>query len=161
MSQMMPQTTPLFARRRPGLLLSLGLAVALALGAGQSFGAEEAQDPDVRARIALMQELKSATGLFADMAEGRKPFDAAALEAAIEAFRTKADQVEVVFKPRADDPASEALPDIWNAPAEFRQKVSRMMRAANGLEGASPRALADTLAPVTAACKDCHGRFKM
>lgn len=160
----MPHPVLFRSRFRPAIL-ALGLAVAVALGAGPGAGRAQAeavaQDPDVRARIALMQALKDQGKLLSEIAEGRQAFDAVGLEAAIEAFRRDADRIEVVFKPRADDPASEALPDIWNAPGEFRQKVSRMMKAANGLEADSPGALAEALAPVTAACKDCHGRFKM
>lgn len=151
----MQRKTPVFSSFR------LSLVAALVLGAGMALASGTAQNPEVQARMALMQKMKEATKLFADMAEGKAPFEAAALEAAIEQFRSDADRVEVLFKPRADDPASEALPDIWNAPGEFRQKVSRMVKAANGLEAGSPAALGESLAPVMAACKDCHGRFKM
>ena len=141
--------------RRAPLLLALALVGTMALAA------EEAKDPDVKARIALMQALKAETGTLADMVAGKAPFDAAKAEAAIEALRADADRVEPAFKPRADDPASEALPDIWNAPSEFRQKGNRLMKATMELDGGSPGALGDSLETLSAACKDCHGRFKM
>lgn len=137
------------------------LTLALALAGTMALAATEAQDPDVKARIALMQEMKSATGTLADMASGKVPFEGAQAEAIIEALRAAADRVEPAFKPRADDPASEALPDIWHSPAEFRQKTNRLVKATQELEGGSAAGLADGLQTVTAACKDCHGRFKM
>ena len=42
-----------------------------------------------------------------------------------------------------------------------RRARSWLGKAAMGLEWSSPAALAETLAPVAAACKDCHGRFRM
>lgn len=135
--------------------------IAAALVGPMALAAEEAKDPDVKARIALMQALKAETGTLADMVSGKAPFDAVRAEAAIEVLRADADRVEPVFKPRADDPASEALPDIWNAPSEFRQKTNRLVKATMELDGGSLGALGDSLNTLGAACKDCHGRFKM
>ncbi|WP_444431027.1 cytochrome c [Rhodobacter capsulatus] len=50
---------------------------------------------------------------------------------------------------------------MWAAPSEFRQKTAKLVKTAAALDGSEPGALADTLAPVQAACKDCHGRFKL
>lgn len=144
-----------FTPRRLSLLFGLALAGTMALAA------EEASDPAVRARIALMKDLKASSAALADMAAGKVPFDAAQAEAMIEALRSSADKVEPAFKPRADDPASDALPDIWTVPAEFRQKVNRLVKATLALEGSRAGDLADSLSAVAAACKDCHGRFKM
>lgn len=137
------------------------LILGLALAGSMALAATEAQDPDVKARMALMQEMKAASGALSDMASGKAPFDAQKAEAMIEALRAAADRVEPAFKPRADDPASEALPDIWHAPGEFRQKANRLVKAAMEMEGGSAGDLADGLQTLTAACKDCHGRFKM
>jgi len=137
------------------------LVVTLLLAAGVAVAKEEAKDPDVRARMELMQAIKGQTGVLADMASGKAPFDAAKAEAALEALRNDADKVEVVFKPRADDPVSDALPDIWNRPAEFRQKANRLIKSTQDIDPASAEALANTLGDTAAACKDCHGRFKM
>ena len=143
---------------RPLLSLRLTLALALAFAGGIALAKEEAKDPAVHARIALMQSLKDDMASLSDMAEGKAPFDEAQAEAAIAALRGTADKVETAFHAHADDPVSNALPDIWNNPGEFRQKTSRLVKAANDLDAGD---LADTLPALGAACKDCHGRFKM
>ena len=144
-----------FTPRRLSLLFGLALAGTMAVAA------EEASDPAVRARIALMKDLKASSAALADMAAGKVPFDAAQAEAMIEALRSSADKVEPAFRARADDPASDALPDIWNAPSEFRQKANKLVKTTMDLQGGSPDDLIDGLQAVGAACKDCHGRFKM
>jgi len=146
------------SRRSP---LRAGLVLTLVMAGGVALAKEEAKDPDVRARMGLMQDLKTQSGILADMAVGKTAYDAAAAEAALEALRGAADKVETAFKPRADDPASDALPDIWNSPAEFRQKTNRLVKVTQEADASAAGALADTMPAVAAACKDCHGRFKM
>ncbi|PTV96612.1 cytochrome c556 [Rhodobacter aestuarii] len=136
------------------------MALSLALGTAAIAG-EEAKDPDVKARIALMQDLKAHSKLLSETASGKIAYDAEKIEAVIEALRRDADQVGPAFKAPADDPVSEALPIIWQERSEFRLKVNRLLKAANELKGGSAKDIADTLNPVQAACKDCHGRFKM
>ncbi|SOC05355.1 c-type cytochrome [Rhodobacter maris] len=138
----------------------LSLFMALALGGGAAL-AEEVKDPDVKARIALMQDFKTQMKVLGEAGSGKVPFDAARVAAAIDALTAGAGEIAPRFRPQADDPASEALPEIWAAPSEFRQKTNRMIRATGALDGESAGALAKTLDPVQAACKDCHGRFKM
>ena len=147
--------TPLTPRR---LAVALGLALMASMAIA---GDIEAQNPEVRARIDLMKDLKAQSGVLIDMASGKAPFDAAKAEATIEALRNGADKVEPAFRARADDPASDALPDIWNAPSEFRQKANKLVKTTMDLQGGSPDDLIDGLQAVGAACKDCHGRFKM
>ncbi len=157
------QTTP--TPLRSGLWL-MPFLVALAGGGGAALADDLAQDPGVKARIALMQAFKAQTGQLAKMAEGQAPFDAAEVARTIAALQAGAGQVGPLFRPRADDPVSEALPEIWTNPGEFRQKTSRLRKAVEALanDDGAPRdgaALGKALAPVMAACKDCHGRFKL
>ncbi|MFD2173379.1 c-type cytochrome [Rhodobacter lacus] len=145
-------------QHRSPVVFSVLLAVGLTAGPAM---AEEARNPDVKARIALMQDFKAQMKVLAEAASGKTSFDADEVAAAITALQAGAADVAPRFRPQADDPASEALPEIWAAPSEFRQKTNRMIRAADALAGTSAGALAKTLDPVQAACKDCHGRFKM
>lgn len=136
-------------------------ALVVLLAAPTAFAGEDPTDPTVLARVQLMRAMKADLATLGDMAAGKVPFDEAAAEAAVAAFLARADTVEAAYKDRADDPASDGLPDIWTARAEFRQKENRLMKAAMGLDWSSPGDLEETLAPVAAACKDCHGRFRM
>ncbi|WP_223638993.1 c-type cytochrome [Rhodobacter sp. TJ_12] len=142
------------SRLIPLMALALSLAPALV-------HAEDAKDPDVKARIALMQSFKAQTKVLGLAATGKAAFDPAQIEATIAALRDGAAKVGPAFKTPADDPESTAQPAIWTARSEFRQKTNRLIKAVEELDGSDAGALARTLEPVTAACKDCHGRFKM
>lgn len=148
-------------KRRLYVAIHIGLTVAMALIGGIVYAAESITTPEVRARVELMQGLKAQMKLLDDSASEGQPFDAQKVAAAIAALQQGAAAVGPAFRPHVDDPASQALPEIWASPGEFRQKTAKLVKTAAALDGADPGALADTLAPVTAACKDCHGRFKM
>lgn len=148
------------SRMLPFRSFCLGLGASLALMAGLACAAE-VSNPEVKARIALMQAFKGQMKVLSEAAEGKAPFDAAALAAAIAGLQDGVKRIGPAFRAQADDPASEALPEIWANPAEFRQKTNRLGKAVGALDAGSPGALGDTLAPVMAACKDCHGRFKL
>jgi len=148
-------------KRQIYMAIHLGLTAALAVFGGLVYAAEPIQNPEVRARVEVMQGFKTQTKLLSDMATGAQSFDAEAVETAIKALQDGATKVSAVFRPHADDPASQALPDIWSSPAEFRQKVTKLGRVAGDLDGADAAALGETLEPVMAVCKDCHGRFKL
>jgi len=141
--------------------LRLTLTLGLALVAGVALAQGEAENPVVRARMEAMQKIKVQTGILGDMAAGKTAFDAARAEAAKQELIALGDQIEPLFAAAEDDPASDALPDIWTSPAEFRQKANRMLKGAMGLETGSAGRLGDSMNALSAACKDCHGRFKM
>ncbi|MDD8023181.1 MAG: cytochrome c [Paracoccaceae bacterium] len=141
--------------------LRLSLALGLTLAAGVALAKDEAQNPVVRARMEAMQKIKVQTGILGDMASGKTAFDATQAAAAKDALITLGDQIEPLFAAEEDDPASDALPDLWANPGEFRQKANRMIKGAMALETGSARALGDSMNALTASCKDCHGRFKM
>jgi cytochrome c556 len=149
--------------RKPRLYIALhlGLTAALALVGGIAFAAGEIQNPDVKARVEVMLGLKAQAKVLSDVAAGTAPFEATQVAAAIAALRDGAGKVGPAFRPLADDPASVASPEIWASPAEFRQKTAKLGKVVGAIDGSGAGALADTLGPVTAACKDCHGRFKM
>ncbi|ETE52742.1 cytochrome C [Rhodobacter capsulatus Y262] len=148
-------------KRRLYVAIHLGLTVALALVGGIVYAAEGVSNPEVRARVELMQGYKAQMKLLTEAASGAQPFAADRVAAAIAALQAGAGELAPAFRSRAEDPASQALPEIWAAPSEFRQKTAKLVKTAAALDGSEPGALADTLAPVQAACKDCHGRFKL
>ncbi|WP_444454708.1 c-type cytochrome [Rhodobacter capsulatus] len=148
-------------KRRLYVAIHIGLTVALALVGGIVYATETINNPEVRARVELMQGLKAQMKLLGETAAGAQPFDADKVSAAIAALQQGADAVAPAFRPKADDPASQALPEIWASPAEFRQKTAKLVKTVAALDGSDQGALAGTLDPVLAACKDCHGRFKM
>lgn len=142
--------------RRP-----LVAALALALVAGAALAKPEVSDPVVKKRVEAMQLLKEQTGILGDMAAGKAPYDAAKAEEAAAAILATADAVEPLYEDQALDPGSDALAEIWNNPGEFRQKANRLYKAAMGLETGSAKAIGSSMQALGAACKDCHGRFRM
>lgn len=148
-------------KRRLYVAIHIGLTVALALVGGIVYAADSINNPEVRARVELMQGFKAQTKLLSEAATGARPFDTAQVAATMAALQQGADKVSSAFRPHADDPASQALPEIWANPAEFRQKATKLGKVVAALDGADAGSLAGTLDPVMAACKDCHGRFKM
>ncbi len=59
---------------------------------------------------------------------------------------------------------SEALPDIWEKPDEFRQAVDRFVKAANGMSEAAGSGDMSAIGPAIDAlgksCKNCHDHFR-
>lgn len=135
-------------------------ALVLATLAGAALAKPEVTDPTVRQRVEAMQLLKAQTGLLGDMAAGKTAFDAAKAAEAAAAILATADAIEPLYEDQALDPASDALPEIWNNPGEFRQKANRLYKAAMALETGSAEEVAGSMQALGAACKDCHGRFR-
>lgn len=135
-------------------------ALALALVAGAALAEPEVADPTVKKRVEAMQLLKAQTAVLGDMAAGKVAYDAAKAEEAAAAILATADAIELLYEDRALDPASDALPEIWNNPAEFRQKANRLYKAAMGVDASSAAAIGGSMQALGAACKDCHGRFR-
>lgn len=148
-------------KRRLYVAIHLGLTVALALVGGIVYAADSISNPEVRARVELMQGYKAQMKLLSEAASGAQPFAQDKVAATIAALQAGAEGLAPAFRAQADDPAAQALPEIWTAPSEFRQKTAKLVKTAAALDGAGPGALEKTLAPVQAACKDCHGRFKL
>ena len=141
--------------------IRLTIALGLMLVAGVALAKEDPTNPVVLKRVEAMRAMKAQVTLLGDMAVGKAPYDAALAEETAAAFSTTADLVPVLFDAEEDDPASDALPDIWFNRGEFNQKADRLYKAAMGLDWKSAGGLAASMNAVNAACKDCHGRFKM
>ncbi|WP_417808307.1 cytochrome c [Thioclava sp.] len=145
---------------RSVLTASLSLSLALILTASMTPAKDVAKDPTVRARMELMDRLKDNLTIVGDMATKKAPFDATAAAAATAALREDAAKVTDAFADPATDPASKALPRLWDYEGEFWQKTRRLQKAADEMDPFSAGGLADGLNALGASCKDCHGRFK-
>ena len=145
---------------RSVLSASLSLSLALILTASIAPAKDVAKDPTVRARMELMERLGENLKIVGDMATEKTPFDATVAAAATDALRKDAAKVTDAFDEPATDPASKALPRLWDYEGEFWQKTRRLQKAADDLDPSSAGGLADGLNALGASCKDCHGRFK-
>ena len=117
---------------RSVLTACLSLSLVLSVVCAPMVSAKDlAKDPTVRARMGLMDHLKDNLTIVGDMATGKAPFDARAAQAAIAALREQAAKVTDAFAEPASDPATKALPRLWDYEGEFRQKARRLQKAAD------------------------------
>lgn len=109
-----------------------------------------------RSMKAISDELKKDTPAFATIRS-----EAAALERASK-------RVAGLF-PRGSGPAAgvktEALPSIWEKPAEFRAAAAKLTGATKALRaaaaGTDPAKVRGALGATGASCKGCHDQFRL
>lgn len=135
------------------------MAVGLVL-ASAAWAHEGVKDPDVKARMKLMMQMKAEMGVLGKMANGAEPFDAARAHAAKEALRKQASEISPRFETPADDPKSEALLTIWTSWPEFTSRGSAMQAAFTTLNVEDLAALQAGLAGAGNTCRSCHQSFR-
>jgi len=136
------------------------LILGLALTAGVAIAKEGVQDPTVKARMDLMGSIGMNTKVLGDMAGGKAPFDAAAAEAAKTALVAAATQIPAAFETEADDPVSEARPDIWMNMEGFVEKAKGLETAAGAIDVSSLESVQAGMGAIGGACKACHSDFR-
>ncbi|WP_022703234.1 c-type cytochrome [Pseudorhodobacter ferrugineus] len=136
------------------------LIVGLTLTAGIAIAKEGVQDPTVKARMDLMSTVGMNTKVLGDMAGGKAPFDASAAEAAKTALAAAAAQIPAAFEVEADDPVSEARPDIWMNMEGFVEKAKGLETAANAMDVSSLESVQAGMGAIGGSCKACHSDFR-
>lgn len=137
------------------------LAALSALLAGAALAHQGVKDPQVKARMDLMAEIKEATRGLGNMARGKAEFDpatAADLKATLERLSR---EVEPAFEAPADDPTSEALPVIWEDPDAFSRTAEEMAEAAAELRVRSREGLQASFAALAKSCRSCHESYRI
>lgn len=136
------------------------LIATLTLTAGIALAKEGVQDPTVKIRMDLMGTVGQNTKILGDMAGDKAPFDAAAAEAAKTALAAAAAQIPAVFETEADDPVSEARPEIWMNTEGFVEKAKGLETAAGAIDVSSLASLQAGMGAIAGACKACHSDFR-
>lgn len=134
--------------------------VYLVFSAGMAIAKEGVQDPTVKARMDVMGLNAQNTKILGDMAGGKADFDATAAEAAKVALAAAAADIAAKFEPEADDPVSEARPDIWMNWEGFSEKAVALESAVGALDVSSLESLQGGMAAIGGACKACHSDFR-
>lgn len=134
--------------------------LSLTLTAGVAIAKEGVEDPTVKARMDLMDIVGSSTKVLGDMAGDKAPYDATAAEAARVALAAAAAQIPVLFEVEADDPVSEARPDIWMNMEGFTEKAKDLETVAGAIDVSSLASLQAGMSDVAGACKACHSDFR-
>lgn len=136
------------------------LIVTLTLTAGVAIAKEGVQDPTVKARMELMETVGASTKVLGDMATNKAPFDASAAAAAKAALVAAAADIPAKFETEADDPVSEARPDIWMNTEGFVEKAQALETAAGAIDVASLEGIQAGMGDIGGSCKSCHTDFR-
>ncbi|MFN3973278.1 MAG: c-type cytochrome [Gemmobacter sp.] len=136
------------------------LFVTLALVATVAVAKEGVQDPTVKARMDLMSQQGKAMGVLGGMAQGKTPFDAAAAAAARETLIATGADIAAKFETEADDPVSEATPQIWLMFDDFSAKAEAMTAAATAMDVSSLDAVKAGMGAVGGTCQACHSEYR-
>ena len=136
------------------------LILSLTLTAGVAIAKDGVQDPTVKARMDLMGTIGMNTKILGDMAGGKAPFDATAASAAKVALAAAAAQIPAAFEVEADDPVSEARPDIWMNMEGFAEKAKGLETAAGAIDVSSLESVQAGMGAIGGSCKACHSDFR-
>lgn len=118
------------------------------------------KNAEVKERMALMKEVKAATGTIGDMAKSTTPFDPTKAAEARARLIAAATQMPKVFAAPETDPKSEALPMIWHDWNDFVAQSRAMGAAARQLDTGSLASLRNGLDPIGQSCSSCHERYR-
>lgn len=120
-----------------------------------------ATNPDVIARKELMKAMGGAAKTLGGMASGEVAHDAAAAEAARQTLIASAGEIGAKFTNNAEDPASEAKPEVWTNWDDFLAKGKALGDAAAALDVASAASIGAGMGGVGGACKACHSDYRI
>lgn len=117
-------------------------------------------------RKAIMKANGQAMGQLAAMAKGEKPFDAAAVTAALATLNedTQKFDVAALFPAGSDQGDTTASPKIWEDMAGFTAKADAWKKAVADAVAANPQdvaALGPHLGAIGQACGGCHEAYRV
>lgn len=120
------------------------------------------KDAQVLKRMDSMKSAGTAMQVLGDMAKGKTPFDAASARAAAADVADQAALTVALFTPQANDPKSEARPDIWLNFSDFSDRADVMETVAReaSMSLTSAADLPQVLARMGATCKSCHSLYR-
>ncbi|MDO4226279.1 cytochrome c [Neisseria sp.] len=133
---------------------------APATASGSALSPKEA----VKEREKLMESFKKDAGTMGKMVKGETPYDAAAFQAAADNLAANADKPWVHYTPESANEESEAKPEVWSKPDEFKQAIEKFTAAAAALKTAAASGKLDDVkkpfGDVGQSCKSCHDTFR-
>ena len=120
------------------------------------------KDPDVMKRMVGMSTLADQMKIIGAMHKRQAPFDAAAVDAALDRIAAEADAIPALFENAAQDPKSEALPAIWEDFDTFTAQAVDLRDAARDLSGTIEQQgdLKQVMNEIGKTCGACHADFR-
>lgn len=121
----------------------------------------DATNPAVIKRMEAMEAIGGSMKTLSGMAKGEMAFDAAKANAAVATIAEKGMTVPALFEANEADPATEALPAIWENWDDFVKKSDDMVMAARGVTAIGDQgAIGAALGQIGGTCKACHDDYR-
>jgi cytochrome c556 len=140
------------------------LALAFTLGCLGMSVAVAQQEPQA-VRQDQMKAIGRSMGALGGITKGEKPYDAAVVQAALEAISTNAKAFPDQFPAGTETGLeTEAAPAIWENKDDFRAKSDKLAAEADTLLAAMPADQAGVGAAMKvlgATCGDCHESYRL
>ncbi|PSJ81020.1 c-type cytochrome [Neisseria iguanae] len=119
----------------------------------------------VEERERLMDIFKDAASIMGKMIKGETPFDAAAFQAAADSMAENADKPWEHYTEESAKEESDAKPEVWSKPEEFKQAAEKFVAATVALKTAAAEgnleAVKKPFGDVGQSCKACHDSFRV
>lgn len=133
---------------------------------GTAFLASAASAGPIEDRQAFMKQNGKLLGAVVTVVKGEKPFDAAEVQAALEAFNEHAQSLDVAaaFPEGSTEGETRASPKIWGDMAGFQAEVGAFKAAAAAAVEAAPQdvdALRAQVGAIGEICESCHSTFRL
>lgn len=137
-------------------------AAAVLLTAATATAHQGVQNPAVLDRMNGMTAMADAMEVLVTMMRGSAEFDADRANAAIAAVGEEAGRVIPLFATEETDPASEALPAIWEEFADFEAKARDLELVAARFAGSvvAPEDLRGAVRALGQSCGACHDAYR-
>lgn len=138
--------------------LPMALVLSLASAAAAHDGVT---DPNVMARMSLMDDIRLNMAALGGMARGRIAFDADKAQKAQDKLAALSAKIPAVFQAQSDDPVSESSPKVWSDWDGFTAQAVAMEAAAKGMDVSSLDQLKATMGPLGGSCSSCHRAYRV
>ncbi|MFZ5964152.1 c-type cytochrome [Thalassococcus sp. BH17M4-6] len=136
-------------------------AVVLACLAGAAFAHSGVTDPTVMQRMQLMKDIKDTAAQLGKMTRTLVPFDPDQAEALARDMARHAAAIPAAFETPAQDPRSEAKPEIWTDWPDFVADAAMLEDAASAMQTGTLDELRFGMRAVAKACATCHEDYRL
>lgn len=145
-------------------LIAAGMAVTLSAGVAQSAFAQAKPEILVKQRQAVMTLQGKYYGPMAAMAQGKVPYNAAAVQRNAGFLDNLSRMAWDGFDPSTRNEKSRALPAVYDSSAKFKESASRLENATSKLvelsRSGDEAAVKAQIGAVGKTCGGCHDDFR-
>jgi cytochrome c556 len=137
------------------------LLILLPLLTGAALAHSGVTNPKVMPRMHLMTDIKDTVAGLGAFAKGTQRFDADEAARLVDALAAQAAGVAAAFEDAAQDPKSEARPEIWSDWTGFTAEASKLEAAAQTMQTESRAEVQFGMRALAKACYSCHEDYRL